>query len=136
MNDFDRRMDDFNYRLKLIEKSSNEHNNNEINPFNDDLRFWFLINFIYVCLMHVVFLDFCFSIFFVLCLTFFFASPVQYWIFVYWAFNICGKKNQMIPVFLLSLFALSYTRCCYACAQFTHFTVFRVSSFLSHFFFY
>jgi hypothetical protein len=44
LNDFDRRMDDFNYRLKLIEKSSLdkqhiEHNNNQINLFNDDLRF-------------------------------------------------------------------------------------------------
>jgi hypothetical protein len=42
------------------------------------------------------------------------------------------QHTQMIP-----LFSLSYTRCCYACAQFTHFTVFRVfssSSFSSHFF--
>jgi hypothetical protein len=38
-------MDDFNYRLKLIEKSSldkqhiEHNNNNQINLFNDDLRF-------------------------------------------------------------------------------------------------
>jgi len=41
-------MDDFNSRLKLLEKSSidkqrrdlvYEHNNNPIDPFNNDLRF-------------------------------------------------------------------------------------------------
>jgi hypothetical protein len=49
-------MDDFNIRLKLLEKSSlhkqrrefiHDDNNTSINPFNNDLRFWFLIKFLY-----------------------------------------------------------------------------------------
>lgn len=113
MNDVDYRMDDFNSRLKLLEKSSinqqrrevvHKHNNhNPMNSFNNDLRFWFLQNFL-VCVSYACnhFISFSISacpLF--LCSPFlsffFFAPPVQCWIFVYWTFNTCGKKQANNP---------------------------------------